>query len=222
MTDTPHVGCSPGHGLPPAPAPPPADTVSYKSACRVLKYGADKVAALTLALGREPTGDDFVEHGIEPDEIVERDPGNVALSVGIALLLARWISTGPEKPVWSPSAGGVGACGIGFGDSAITAVPGQTGLVGSSQAYKVMDNGYPQLSGSTSVTLQATFGTGDANFEVNEYCWIGPDTGASTMSGAAVASIPANMQAFNRQAPANLGEKSPTDVWIWQFQMVFE
>lgn len=60
------------------------------------------------------------------------------------------------------------AIGLGGGAGATTAhAIGQTDLQGASKTRKAMDATYPTRSGNA-VTFQATFGTSDANYAVDE------------------------------------------------------
>jgi len=78
--------------------------------------------------------------------------------------------------------------------------PSQTGLQGTNKYYKIVDSGYPQISG-TQIIFRATFGPNEANFSWNEW------TVANGSSDAAVN--------LNRKVE-NLGTKSSGSTWVLQ------
>ena len=57
---------------------------------------------------------------------------------------------------------------IGVGDGTTAFAAGQTDLQGTNKVRRAMNTGYPTRT-ANSITLQATFGTEDANFDWNEW-----------------------------------------------------
>jgi hypothetical protein len=57
---------------------------------------------------------------------------------------------------------------IGVGDGTAAEDPSQTGLQGTNKYYKLVDSGYPQVSGNA-VTFRATFGPEEGNFSWREW-----------------------------------------------------
>jgi len=60
------------------------------------------------------------------------------------------------------------AAQIGVGDSNTAADATQTDLLGTNKTYKGMETGFP-TSTSQKVTLKASFGSADANYDWNEW-----------------------------------------------------
>jgi len=92
---------------------------------------------------------------------VEKSVGNLLLNEGITELLKLLIG-GTATPFNNANAY------IGVGDGTTTAVPTQTGLQGINKFYKIVDSGYPQVSGQT-VIFKATFESGEATFDWQEF-----------------------------------------------------
>ena len=87
--------------------------------------------------------------------------------------------------------------GVGNGTTAFAA--GQADLQGASRLRKAMDSGYPTRSGAT-LTFQATFGTGDAN-------WAWQEWGIFNAAAGGVM--------HNREVE-NLGTKTSNVTWVFQ------
>ena len=92
---------------------------------------------------------------------------------------------------------------VGVGDGTAIADPSQTGLQGSNKYYKLVDSGYPIVSGNT-VRFRATFGPDEANFEWREW------TVANGGSDAAVN--------LNRKVQ-DMGRKAPGSTWTIEVQL---
>jgi len=92
---------------------------------------------------------------------------------------------------------------VGVGDGTAIADPSQTGLQGSNKYYKLVDSGYPIVSGNT-VRFRATFGPDEANFEWKEW------TVANGSSDAAVN--------LNRKVQ-DMGRKAPGSTWTIEVQL---
>ena len=119
--------------------------------------------------------------------------GNVLLNEGI-------------NHLWTLACGGSGTpwnaanAYIGVGDGTTAENAAQTGLQGASKAYKVMDSGFPQVTG-TSAQWQSTFTGTEANFSWREI------TVANGSSDDAVN--------LNRKVQ-DLGTKASGTTWIAQ------
>jgi len=134
--------------------------------------------------------EDFLDRLVETREVV----GNVFLNEGINFI---WQAvTGASGLTFFNSANSY----IGVGDGTAAADPSQTGLQGTNKYYKIVDSGYPQISG-TQIIFRATFGPNEANFSWNEW------TVANGSSDAAVN--------LNRKVE-NLGTKSSGSTWVLQ------
>jgi hypothetical protein len=88
--------------------------------------------------------------------------GNVLLNEGIAVLQSLLIG-GAGTDYGNTNAY------IGVGDSSTGEDPAQTGLQAAvNKAWKAMEATYPQISGQAT-TWRAVFGSGDANYDWNEF-----------------------------------------------------
>lgn len=88
---------------------------------------------------------------------------------------------------------------IGLGDSATAFGASQTDLQASTNKLrKPMDATYPTRA-SNVITLRSTFGTGDANYAINEF---------GTFNASSAGSM------FSRKVDNSLGTKTNTQQWI--------
>jgi hypothetical protein len=92
---------------------------------------------------------------------------------------------------------------IGVGDGSTTEDPTQTGLQGTNKTYKLVDSGYPQVSGNI-VKFRATFGPDEGNHAWKEW------TVANGNSDAAVN--------LNRKVQ-DLGTKASGTTWTIEVQL---
>ncbi len=121
---------------------------------RILKYQNPEVAELSrMGVPLEDLG--------TPDEVLEFR-GNCLLNEGI-------------NELWKLVCGDAGATAfdnsnayIGVGNSNTDESAFQTGLQGTSKAYKGMDSGYPTYGTGQKAVFRATFGSDDANFSWQE------------------------------------------------------
>lgn len=95
-----------------------------------------------------------------PDSVEVVD-GNLGLNEGITELLKLLIGG-------TATAFNAANAYIGVGDSTTEAAATQTGLQGSNKTFKGMDEGYPQVSG-TSAVFKATFEAAEANHNWKEF-----------------------------------------------------
>ena len=88
---------------------------------------------------------------------------------------------------------------VGLGDSSTAFSAAQTDLqAATNKVRKAQNGGYPQRT-SNVLTFQSTFGTGDANYAINEF-------------GVFNASSSGTM--FNRKVDSSLGTKTNTQTWV--------
>jgi len=128
--------------------------------------------------------DRFVEH--------REIHGNVFLNEGIEYI---WKAVTGESGL-TPFDGNNAHLGV--GDGTDPEDPNQTGLTGSNKYYKLVDSGYPQISG-TKVIFRATFGPDEANFTWNEWT---------------VANGPGDDYVNLNRKQENLGTKTQGSTWI--------
>jgi len=129
----------------------------HKTTWEVLKYERD-IEEYRLPDGRLDYDRFFAEN--EPYEIVKGE-GNILLSGGINLLWRLFTGESGLTPFNSANSY------IGVGDGTAAASATQNSLQGTNQYFKVVDSGFPQVSG-TQCIWQATFGGAEANFAWNE------------------------------------------------------
>jgi hypothetical protein len=134
--------------------------------------------------------------GVEPKDFVVKE-GNVFLDEGLNFI---WNAvTGATGLTYFNSSNSY----IGVGDGTTAADHTQTGLQGTNKYYKLVDSGYPTVSGNTA-TFRATFGGTEANFAWNEW------TVANGSSDTAVN--------LNRKVES-LGTKPSGATWVLEVQL---
>jgi len=175
----------------------------------VEKWDADQVDAL-LRLGREQDGPGFLpvaaafhRFGIRPVETAQ-DEGNLVTTAGLARAASLLIAGGGQ-------ALSVGAVRIGVGNGSGTAAATDTDL---SAASGSTNRWFQPASSITAVndiiTVVATFPTGNANFQWNEW---GFDIGTPTVSaGSTVAAVLFNHKTGTGGA---LGTKTSAQAWAF-------
>jgi hypothetical protein len=150
-------------------------------------YGRDK-ASLSVNQGlhehakwrikwRLEKFNDAVDHadtlGRQPDEVIEVDR-NLLMYGGVSNLWECLIGNGTTSSGQTLTYFNNANAAVGVGDSSTAAVATQTDLVASSNKLRVaMNASYPQhtdgvVSGSATITFQASFGTTQANYAWNE------------------------------------------------------
>lgn len=139
---------------------------------------------------------------IAPHEIIAGPvPGNSAQNVGLNVMTGRLTQPESNYPQWSPSSGGSGRTGIGVGDSLTGDSAGDGNILGTNKSFRVCDDTFPTHSNGTLV-FKASFQNTEANFTWNEYGIIVPDSGSSSLTGAAVTAKPNLYVMLNHKAPA--------------------
>jgi len=175
------------------------ESVSWKTHWTIHKFKdpKDQIAALT-------------RQGISLDKVmqlfpsalrqVEQVEGNVALNTGLQAVINLFAGTGSSTAFSNANSS------IGVGDSSTAAAAAQTNLLAATnKAYAVMDSGYPSRSNQT-VTYQATFGSGVANFSWQEFV-VNNATNGSGVS-------------LNRKV-ADKGTKASGETWVVQVSITF-
>lgn len=124
---------------------------------------------------------------------------NVALNEGLQELIDLVCGLG------SPTRWDASNARLGVGNSNAAENASQTGLQGTSKAFKGMDSGYPTRSGQTA-EWRATFGPSEANFSWQEFTVVNAadDTGKN----------------LNRKV-ADKGTKSSGETWTLSLQVTF-
>ena len=92
---------------------------------------------------------------------------------------------------------------IGVGDGTTPEDPTQTGLQGTNKYYKLVDSGYPQVSGNI-VKFRATFGPDEGNFSWREW---------SVANGNSDAAVNLNRKV------QDLGTKASGTTWTIEVQL---
>lgn len=93
---------------------------------------------------------------------------------------------------------------LGVGNGTTAFAVGQTDLQGASKFRKVLDSGYPSVSGNT-IALRTTFAQGEANFAWNEWGIFNAATGGVML---------------NRVVESN-GTKQNNQTWILDVSITF-
>ena len=138
-----------------------------------------------------------IERFIDKLRAVRTVEGNVFLNEGITFI---WQAvTGATGLTYFDGSNSY----IGVGDGTTPEDPSQTGLQGTNKYYKLVDSGYPQVSGNA-VKFRATFGSNEANFSWKEW------TVANGNSDAAVN--------LNRKVQ-DMGTKASGTTWTIEVQL---
>jgi len=127
----------------------------------------------------------------QPYEIVTFE--NLFLNNGINVLWNLFVGASGYTPFNSSNAY------VGVGDGTAAPNANQTGLTGTNKYFKLVDSGYPTVSGTNAV-FQATFGGTEANFTWNEY-------------GIANGSNPPTTGTLFNRATQSLGTKQSGQTW---------
>lgn len=182
------------------------DSLLWTPIVRVIKYNSDTVADLIAELGKEPCGSELRamedEGRIAPDEVVEVE-GNALVNTGLQRLGDLIIGTGQAFTTTR------GVSGVGNGTAATTS--GMTALQGASQLYKALDGAPTSVTGVLSAAT--TYGTSEANFAWEEWCWA--IATATPVTSATFNTATTSGIMVNRKAQA-LGTKASGAVWTLQ------
>lgn len=145
----------------------------------------------------------MLKAGADPNTLIAKSKEpfkeNLALNEGITELVNLLIGSGSPTNFNNTNAY------IGVGNSNTAAQAVDTGLLGASKSYVVMDSGYPTLSNQT-VIWRATYGTSTANYAWEEY------TVANGNSDSAIN--------LNRKVESK-GTKVAGETWTLQVRITF-
>lgn len=160
-----------------------------------------------LRRGMEPNWDELVtlreHHGLVPDGVVH-DQGNQLVELGRNRIANLIIGSGAAAFTSAQSIVGVGDSTTAFADS-------QAALVanGSNAHYRGTSSA-PAQSNYGKITCAALFGSSDANFAWQEWCWA---IGTGTITpGNTLASVATSPVMLNRKV-ASLGTKGSGASW---------
>jgi len=167
------------------------EQVMHKTITQVLKFSSREEYEKALAAGYLDPTKDWSQERPDNAELVEVE-GNILLNEGI------------NNGIWPLVCGDSAAtpfnnanARIGVGDGTDAESATQTGLTGTNQLYKGMDDGYPTYGTDQKATWQATFDETEANWTWNEW----------TIDNGAAGGVNLNRKV------ENLGTKT-TGVWV--------
>lgn len=148
-----------------------SDTIMWRVRGRVEKWSDDQLAALGLV---DAPSSVIRNAGLDPFA-VEKFEGNLLLNEGINEM---WqLIAGEAATAFSEA-----NARIGVGDSSTAAAATQTDLQASTnKTYKAMNTNYPSIANQT-ITFQADFGSGDANYAWEEWVVDNGAVGLKTMN----------------------------------------
>jgi hypothetical protein len=165
------------------------DGLMVKGTITVMKFNRD------IEEYRDPvTGEiDYERFYAENEPYEVKTFNNLFLTNGIETLWKLFIGQSGVTPFNSSNAH------VGVGDGTTAPSASQTGLTGTNKFFKVVDSGYPTVSGNT-VTFQSTFSGTEANFTWNEF-------------GVANGNNPPTTGVLFNRATQSLGTKQSGQTW---------
>ena len=192
------------------------DTITWSPEILVHKYSADTLAAIADHLGHEPSGGDLIalrESGHFPADDAAHEEGNLLTTAGVTRIMSLLAGAGG-------AAFNNAQAIVGVGTSTTAAAVADTKLGGdgstSTAYYQGADASYPTVNAGV-LTCYSTFGTANANFAWNEWCFA-IATGTLT-PGATLASVGTSPILMNHKAPVSLGTKSAGTTWQSQLTL---
>jgi hypothetical protein len=171
----------------------------------------------------------------EPEDGYARTEGNILVTTGLQNLGYLLIGTAASGANGRPLvvvAGVIGGaiCGVSIDTSATAAAVGDTrlnisGSEGANTWYRPFDPTYPTLSGTGvaaggQLNGQCTFGSGEANYAWNEWCWASCTSGTIT-AGTTLASVASNVAMLNHWTGTTLGTKGSGATWVFSTTLTF-
>jgi Phage tail-collar fibre protein len=178
-----------------------AETIRWEARGTVFKFRAADIEAAGL---HEPTLDEMVALGLVPYEV--RDAGhNLLCNAGINRLESLLIAGGGQAYDNTHTAIGVGDGGGSVPTAAATDTDLAAVVNAANRYFQVADATYPSQA-SQVVTIQATFATGNGNFEWREW-----GVAQNTASGANAATAPL----LNHKG-VDLGLKTSAAAWAFK------
>lgn len=205
---------------------PSPERATWRAFCTVDKWDPDQLAFAERRVRSDPAmGRRFCRHGglfvpsgsdlallVAPAEVTER-AYNLLCNNGINRLLNLLIGTASLGTY----ANAIGR--IGTGNGAGTAAAGDTDLSASAGSanrwFQAADSTFPSVASQT-MTIKATFASGDGNYAWNEW---GIDGGGASSNavgtnGASTAAL------LNHKTSASLGTKASGAVWAFTATLV--
>jgi hypothetical protein len=179
---------------------------NWNARALVRKYSPDQVAWATAKMGYEPSGHRLSLLFRDPEDGVAEEPGNLMVTVGLNLLTSLL-----EGGAGTPFAHADAIVGVGAGTTAATT--GDTALTDdntSNAYYQQADSSYPTQSNGT-ITCQATFASGNANFAWQEWCLA---TGSGGITAGDHLSATSTSPVMLNHKVASLGTKS-SGSWVF-------
>ena len=173
----------------------------------VRKYSPDQVAWATRKMGYEPMGHRLSLLFRDPEDGVTEEPGNLMVTAGLNLLTSLL-----EGGAGTPFAHADAIVGVGAGTTTATAA--DTALTDdntSNAYYQQADSSYPTQSNGT-ITCQATFASGNANYAWQEWCLATGSGGIS--AGDHLSAVATSVVMLNHKV-ASLGTKASGASWVF-------
>ena len=133
------------------------EQINWKAKVKLFKYAEDITPF-------EKEGREAEFHRLfKPYEVREME-GNLLLNEGINALWSILCEATPTEARYTAA-----NARIGVGDGTAAAAASQTGLQGTSTAFKAMESGYPTFGSAQKATFKASFGDTEANFAWQEW-----------------------------------------------------
>lgn len=211
------------------------EELSWGRRLLVSRFGLERVPGIGILVPLLH-GDWLREVFREPEDGFAHCEGNIMVTTGLQnlgyLLIGTAASGANGRPlaVSNGTAGGA-ICGVGIDTSSTAAAVGDTRLnisgteTSTATWYQIMDSTYPTLSGTGvanggQLNGQSTYGTGNANFAWNEWCWASCASGTIT-AGAVLASVATNVAMLNHWTGTSLGTKGSGATWVFSTTITF-
>jgi hypothetical protein len=185
---------------------------NWNAHATVAKYSPDQVAWATAKMGYEPDGARLSLLFRNPEDGVTEEPGNLMVTAGLNLLTALL-----EGGAGTPFAHADAIVGVGAGTT--TATTADTALTDdntSNAYYQQADSSYPTQSNGT-ITCNATFASGNANFAWQEWC-LATGSGGIT-AGDHLSAVATSVVMLNHKV-ASLGTKASGASWVFTATIV--
>ena len=148
--------------------------------------------------------------------------GNIFVAAGLTNLVSLWMglsATGAVHPLTESA--GTSVCGVGTGTATAAVADVSLTSTGGSAWFQAFDASSLGTTSTAGVVVgTCTYGTANANFAWNEWCWA-TGSGAVTAGsyGSTTAGSPfatANSWAMvNHKAPVSLGTKASGSSWVF-------
>jgi hypothetical protein len=158
----------------------------------------------------------------EPEDGLAYTQGNSLVNNGLDALTGLLTGTGSRQALDTTHTF------IGAGSSATAFAVSQTALGGDGSTatafYQASDATYPAPDGTTKGQLngQATFASGNANFNWVEWCWGTSTAAVGASTGGTLATLTAGTEVmFNRWTGTTLGTKGAGATWVFSTTITF-